>query len=362
MTRDPNHSEPYCILETEKLATVLDLCLWKMEYNKTQNLTRLASIAPKLPLRLREAIEFKAAQFFDDLADEIGEFMCGEDYGELFNVESHSEETIRTLVQCVPEALKYDDERGNLPIHHACYGPKSVPFVPLLAEEGLKHNVGGGEEMRGGILCKDDDEDNVLRCLALFADHGNDMVYLNVLKRLRKMGFFKREDITEYNLLWCFEPGKQKAFKYLVEWDPTALKKTINTGESLLHCRAECGFEDAFEMALNSSLKHYPRELGFLLLEDDSPLKNTPISLAKDRWSSQKSWEIIRRCLDNVHQPKKILEKYEEENTYTFMLAATGDNSDLDLVYYLARRNPFTLIPEVNKVQIEVFNYRKRKR
>ena len=65
-----------------------------MEYNKTQNLTRLASIAPKLPLRLREAIEFKAAQFFDDLADEIGEFMCGEDYGELFNVESHSEDNV----------------------------------------------------------------------------------------------------------------------------------------------------------------------------------------------------------------------------------------------------------------------------
>ena len=41
-----------------------------------------------------------------------------------------------------------------------------------------------------------------------------------------------------------------------------------------------------------------------------------------------------------------ILERDPETNTYPFLLAAAGDTSELDLVYYLVRRNPLTLLSE----------------
>jgi hypothetical protein len=50
--------------------------------------------------------------------------------------------------------------------------------------------------------------------------------YLQVLIQLRKMGLLKKEDIQRYDLLSysCAE----KRFRYLVEWDPSALLHPIS--------------------------------------------------------------------------------------------------------------------------------------
>ena len=99
---------------------------------------------------LRDAINEKATKFLDDLTEDVGMFLCSEDLDD----EKQSEDDIRTLVQCVPTALSCEDDYHRLPIHNAIENSGGVSLIPMLIEEGRKHNV-RGEGMRGGLLRKD---------------------------------------------------------------------------------------------------------------------------------------------------------------------------------------------------------------
>jgi len=113
-----------------------------------------------------------------------------------------------------------------LPIFGAAWelnGRKSISFVPLLAEEGLKLNI-GGEGQRGGLLVEDDARNNVLQQVAnafYFEDSilhdAFDSRCLDALKRLRESDLLKKEDIRQYDLLVhsCTKKAKQR-FDYLV--------------------------------------------------------------------------------------------------------------------------------------------------
>ena len=62
--------------------------------------------------------------------------------------------------------------------------PEAVSFVPLLPEEGIKHNV-GGEGLRGGLLCEDKKGDNVLEFFSSYNNDGGevaDLRYLDAIK------------------------------------------------------------------------------------------------------------------------------------------------------------------------------------
>ena len=61
--------------------------------------------------------------------------------------------------------------------------PEAVSFVPLLPEEGIKHNV-GGKGMRGGLLCEDKKGDStVLEFLSSYNVGGEaaDLRYLDAI-------------------------------------------------------------------------------------------------------------------------------------------------------------------------------------
>jgi hypothetical protein len=256
----------------------------------------------------------------------------------------HSEDDIRTLVQCVPTALSDEEECGVISIIRAAERGQ-YSFLPVLAEEGIKHNV-GGDGMRGGLLCKDYAGDCVLWRLSCW--DLKDSRCLDVIKRLREMGLFSKGDIKEYNLLCdsCSFAGCPKRFNYFADWDPSLLKESVALGQetSLLHMDPNFAGGDKFQfqLALGASLRRYPHELSLLLLKN--PNGDTPFQRATAGYDigKKEAWKLIQKCLEesNVSQ---ILEKNSETNMYPFMFAAVGDTSELDLVYYLLHRNPFSL-------------------
>jgi hypothetical protein len=67
----------------------------------------------------------------------------------------------------VPPSLSHEDENCELPIQTSCWYKESVHYVPLLAKEGVKHNV-DGDDGRGGLLFGGH---NVLTRLAYYGGH-----------------------------------------------------------------------------------------------------------------------------------------------------------------------------------------------
>ena len=279
----------------------------------------------------------------------------------------HSEDDIRTLVQCVPTALSDEEECGVISIIRAAERGQ-YSFLPVLAEEGIKHNV-GGEGMRGGLLCIDVVGKNVLHSLSC-CGRLEDSRCLDAIKRLREMGLFSKGDIKEYNLLWdSCRCGCPKRFNYFVDWDPSLLKESVAFGQekALLHMDPNFAGGDKFQfqLALGASLRRYPHELSLLLLKN--PNGDTPFQRATAGYDigKKEAWKLIQKCLEesNVSQ---ILEKNSETNMYPFMFAAVGDTSELDLVYYLLHRNPLSVCSDNcssnTTCDIDVVISQKRKR
>ena len=86
----------------------------------------------------------------------------------------------------------------DVPIYSESQYKDSVHYVPLLAKEGVKHNV-GGDDARGGLLFGDE---NVLITLAYngYSIIG-DKSHLDVMKKLRESKLLLREDIQDHDLL-----------------------------------------------------------------------------------------------------------------------------------------------------------------
>ena len=343
----------------------------------TKVLGCLLMIEKNLSPDFRIQINDNSEELLNSLADCIGFLL----YHHLDDKEI-SEEVLRTLVQCVPQVLSEDDpedffcDYGEIPLLSMCRrGQQS--FVPMLVEEGVKHNVcGEGMLGRGGLFYKRHDEQCLIGELAFVSSQGNcdadgdttknphqDVSSggsLDIIKRLRDMGLLKKDDIRQHNLLQCssrdyeqhaFHPTYRQydpsIFSYFVDWDPSALREPtcstssgrVHEGDTILHLLASsqsCRPCD-FQLGLRATLCHYRQELGLLLLESNGV---TPLQLAKERHGKEKAWKLIEECLEEPACDKIALEKNEETNLYPFLTAAAGETSELDLVYHLLRRHP----------------------
>jgi len=223
---------------------------------------------------------------------------------------------VKTLINAFPSALshvnnyKNDDEEDDkmmLPIQAACWNHRgnSIPFIPLLAVEGMERNI-GGEGQRGGLLAEDDGA-NVLHFLAGHVSSAHDSMCLDVLKRLRQSDLFKKEDIRDYNLLHLScQPSAKERFEYLVDWDPKALKEYQYTGEPFLHDiiidEGSCAI--VFGIALRAGMKHYPGELGFLFGKNDAG--KTACELAFEHYDKDEAWGKIEECFEETHDVKMV--------------------------------------------------------
>jgi len=53
-------------------------------------------------------------------------------------------DTVKALVQGIPEAMSHTHETDRLPIQTAnVWEGVTVKYIPILAKEGIRHNVGG---------------------------------------------------------------------------------------------------------------------------------------------------------------------------------------------------------------------------
>jgi len=303
----------------------------------TPNLDALANIFQK-----RDRLSGDFLQQLEVHAGEFLAFMCHEagDFLHKLDVNKHSEDEVRATIHTFPSALSLiNDQHNRLPIQSAMWNPESTPFVPLLAEEGVQLNV-GGEGQRGGLLVVDpfiESTANILELLSTFPlPPYHDFICLDALKRLRDLELFHKEDIRQYNLLGrACEPLTKTRFDYLAEWDPGALTENEYSNGSLIHA-ATCAI-DTFSIALEAGLVHYPQELGFLFQKDSDG--DTAFELVTKACGQDEAWKAVDKCLGEMGDREKIMERNDVTNMYPFMLAAAGDTGELNVVYYLLRRN-----------------------
>ena len=108
--------------------------------------------------------EFRDRKLFQQLKDLAGECeaptseriiqLTGQSLHRLDETKP-SKETLLKIIQAVPHALSYcSNDGGYLPIQSAAkchHSNHTLQYIPLLAQEGIKYNV-GGKEARGGLL------------------------------------------------------------------------------------------------------------------------------------------------------------------------------------------------------------------
>ena len=305
------------------------------------------------------------------------------------------EEAVKKMITAFPSSLSYR-MYALIPIHSAVLCRGSLPYVLLLAKEGAKYNV-GGDDGRGGLL----EVRGISRVLNSLCDRGQDgdkgMARLNVLKELRRSNLLLKKDIRDLQLLipesCC--PEREMIFHYLADWDPTALKAIIFNiilvdGDEM----------ENFPILLKASLRHYPEELG-LLFQNHNREGKTMCECAFEKYGKDKTFRAIDEFIPFDQTTIPILHHVAQKapnllndfiiyypsavdlrnslgrkwyqaklafgnTTYRnsaafftglkdceiaeidpgtdlppFMVAASGQTSDLSAVYYLLRRSPF---------------------
>ena len=161
---------------------------------------------------------------------------------------------------------------------------KAASFVPLLAKLGGE--LGLFEDgKRGGLLSvKHSGPINMLESLSTGqpnrayhnAEHLRlvDETYLDVLKRLRQMRLFKKEDIAFYHLIHrnvAYGYGFfEQQFRYLMEWDSSSFMLCRWGGCLPIHT-ATCAYylyqsnsNEKFLKIFNTGLQYFPTEMGGL--------------------------------------------------------------------------------------------------
>ena len=177
------------------------------------------------------------------------------------------ESAFEKVAKKIPSSLSFVHE-GLLPIQRAAsYDDiSSLKYIPLMAKEGVKRNV-GGEGKRGGLLC------GVLHDLVY---HGHsvhpeekDRICVEVLKQLKKEGLLVKEDIIDHDLIYMSTgPATINRFKFFVDWDPDAVENYFKYGQLLMHRVATDVLED-FHAVLEVLLEKYPTQAGYLFQKND---------------------------------------------------------------------------------------------
>jgi hypothetical protein len=323
----------------------------------------------------------------------------------LNNNKKPSKQALQKMIDAVPSSLCYKNEKGQLPVQRAVWGQSSIPYIPLLAIEGVRHNVGGADK-RGGLLVEDpfdDHRQNVLQLLGSMQVPSNpepyDMACLNVIKELKESNLFLKQDIQDYDLLVlsCYTTSPLR-FDYIAQMDPEGLKQHRYVGQPLIH--AEIIGSDTTEylqLFLATALKHHPHDIGLIFQTNDEG--KTAFECALNKFGKDATFGAIEKCipldgagqLPILHRVVEHARQYSNEfgkrypsamflrdnnrrvlyqadlasgnrtydqdsmfflgmrddqvreidpgtDLYPFMVAASGETSDLSAVYFLLRR------------------------
>ena len=368
-------------------------------------------------------------KFKNDIANRTGQL--------LHNLHEHKpeKETLEKLINQFLSSLECKNDVGRLPIQSAARNTLSVGYVPLLAEQGIKYNVGGYDK-RGGLLLEDHntyDNMNVLQLLVYLRNTNNpipfDTAYLNIMKDLRDMNLLVKTDIKDHNLLFHACGSKKKLrFEYLADWSPGGLKTYTYDGLPIFHSTIkQYPFTlGAFPTFLEASLELHPHEDAGLLFQKDQRGKSA-YEYAVDEYGKEDTFEVLRDLIPPdapqfpiLHHVAKHIPQHMDDfalryplsmhardtfgrtlsqaenhemlasgtktyrnnitffvrrlsdedlrivdpdraGLYPFMIAASGNTSDLSAVNYLLRRDP-SLAYGGKKVDHSKSHKRKRRR
>ena len=357
-------------------------------------------------------------KFKKDIANRTGKI--------LHNLHEHKpeKETLKKLIHDFPSSLEYKNDKGQLPIQSAVWTDGvSVGYVPLLAEQGIKYNV-GGDDKRGGLLLEDptsDDNMNVLQLLVYLKDARNpittDTAHLNTMKDLRDMNFLVKNDIKDHDLIvWACGSKKKLRFQYLADWSQDGLKTHTYKCFPIFHwiIKHRSITDGYFPTFLKTSLERHPRNAGLIFQKDQHG--KTACEYAFDRHGKEETLNILRDLIPPdapqfpiLHHVAKHAPQYmddfairypssihtldsfgctisEDESQgripasdsthtyringtsmigpglYPFMVAACGNTSDhLSAVYCLLRRDP-SLVNGGERIDQSKNRKRKRRR
>lgn len=341
----------------------------------------------------------------------------GSMYLHMLDDKVQTKEEIRALVQCVPEALSWYSDLASqmdcyfLPIHSAIlcvegdledigFHINALSFVPLLLEEGIKHDIPLGfrttrkkvgglymtlyveritdieTDTRGGLLSKFEIEDGrstFLQSLARFDCNfgwqdkdsqitSDEMMQASVVKTfetLKQMNLISKEDILNHDLI----PTAAKHRRFgILEWlaalCPDGLKtyfgdmETFSSRPFMHGCASKTidhyyGHEEYYnekefplDRILDVTFRHFPDELGLLFLQDGyDDHEETTLSIAYECRGEKEVWNSIVSAMEKV-DPFKLVSFNEDIGMFPFMHAARDETADLNLVYHLMRKDP----------------------
>eukprot|EP01083_Nonionella_stella_P091046 254467_1 len=235
--------------------------------------------------------------------------------------ETHTPDQLKAVIQLFPKSLSMLDENDHLPIQSAAVNSKikcksntamrsSITFVPLLAKEGYRLDV-GGEENRGGLLStmpKEADFNTisyiVSSCYAgISEDQADeyDSKRAQVLKELLGLNLLKKSDIEDFGLaLRSLNPSCVRRFDFITSWNPESLGIGESQWKSPIHVALSDAVEspstkkDWFGMALKAGMKHFPERLGLLFRKHEG---NSVCKMAFEEFGVDEAMTIIRRCI-----------------------------------------------------------------
>ena len=219
------------------------------------------------------------------------------------NSKKPDKETLQKMIAVVPKSLSHTNKKGQLPIQSAAWSRSSVEYIPLLAKEGITHQV-GGHDNRGGLLVgdpHDSDRRNVLQLLAAMWNYtipvATDTGHPNTMMELRQSNLLRKEDIQEYDLLYhACHLRAQLSFAYFIDWDAQGLKNHQVGGLPIIHALIKYreGIE-CFQVFFKAALNHYPQDLGLLFQKDNAGA--TACDRAFDKYGKDETMKAIGECI-----------------------------------------------------------------
>jgi hypothetical protein len=260
------------------------------------------------------AVQDLSKQMMEGLSETTGLYLHNLD------VKKPNEKVLKKMIAAVPRSLSYKNEEGQLPVQKAVLnGVDGVPYIPLLAIEGVRHNVGGAGK-RGGLLVANPTTCNIyvskyrcnlLQMLASVSFHPHpesfETACLNTLKGLKESNLFLKQDIQDYYMLpLSCRTECQLRFVFLAEMDPEGLKHPRYNGKSPIHViinnpqYSTSGV--SFQLFLTTALKHHPKDIG-LLFQTNNKGKNA-FECALKKYGNEAAFGAIEQCipLDGAQQ------------------------------------------------------------
>ena len=330
------------------------------KYDFTERLRSLLQIESNLSDNFRGALNEEARRLLRALIPDANDFFSDD-----LDTSKHSEEDVRTLVRCIPSVLEYDDEmeEGHI-FQRLLENVETLPFIPVVAEEAVRMDYYKDPSLRGGLMALDkNDKITILHSL-----YGKSEPVISVIvRRLREMGLLKKEDIREQDILFQCD---QKLFAFFADWDPGALTtKFIQAGIGrYLHHRFIEIHDNIAELLsripvaevdmpsipkpficpyeiIKASFKHYPNELGLLMLSDGEFEEGESFwERLNDVMGSQEAWKMIENAIHETGNDKVFEESSGQGSEVSFAplftAAASYLSDDLNILCHLLRQEP----------------------